>query len=285
MKIIPLKITLVLLTLALAFIACQKDDMPDSVVQPPPPNPTINSNLGGTFYAHRTSAGSFSPPFAILGYTIRDTADVNVKAVLDGDTLRVLGFNLAIDSANQTVFTYANRLGMPGGLGIEVRYINNYDSIYIQHHTPFGQYSGHTVVHYKGTRGSQVELPNSGTFYNLRVNHQETRFDASGVPTMLIDTQYTTDVLVEYSRGATSSAPDLAQVRFDLDSVSFFVKGFESFYKQEQKALNTSREELLNQHVYWKNDSFYLREQALNYRNGTSMPADTNYYLYQGRVQ
>ncbi|MFK7796194.1 MAG: hypothetical protein AB8E82_01995 [Aureispira sp.] len=269
------KIVLFLVIVICTLFACQKEECPL-------PAPMINPNLAGDFYVERIRRGSFRDPYGVTSRDWFDTADVALVCTLDEDTLKVLGFSLAIDSVNQTVFSYADSMGSLGVTSIRVQYTNNYDSMYIEYKTPCSINYNCSTINYKGSRGGTVTLPNSGSLYVLQVNHKKTRLIIPGPIVTLVDTQYTKDIIIQHSTGYTPPlAPDLATVQFDLENTIFNFEGFESYYRHTTEGMP----ERLYQKVYWKNDSFYLEQKLLEYTNGWGVPADTTYYLYQGRVK
>ncbi|MFK7796192.1 MAG: hypothetical protein AB8E82_01985 [Aureispira sp.] len=261
----------------LVLVACQKDEIPSNV----PQNSIANPKLGGNFYAQRERRGGFSDPFNNNYSSWRDTADATIDCIIDGDTLAILGFRIKIDSMNQTVFSYADGVGTYGVTSIEVRYGNTYDSIYITYNTPCGTYGNCSTINYRGKKNRGFALPNSGSLYRLQVVQQKIQFVPPSTFRTLIDTQYTKDMLVEYTCYPMLLAPDLSLLTFDLDNTLINARGFGSYYRHRTDASN----EWVHQQIYWKNDSFCLKEQTLDYPNGRSYPADTTYYLYQGRVK
>lgn len=268
--------------------ACRKDEMPPNSNTTPPQDSTQNStiipnpNLAGDFYTYRERRGGVSDPFTSNYTSWNDTADVTISCTLNGDTLEVLGFKLVVDSSDQIVFSYADGTGTIGGTSINVRYANNYDSIYIEYKTPCSSYGNCSVVNYIGTKGNVVNMPASGTIYTLQVNERKVRFSPPNSFNTVIDTQYTRDISIDYQLFLPPTlAPDLRIFRFHLDSTFFDLRGFESYYQHKKESLD----EMIYQNVYWKNDSFYLEQKWLDYANSRSYPADTTYYLYQGRVR
>ena len=267
--------------LIFVLFACQKEQ--DSLT-PNDPNSvttTLNPNLAlvGDFYGERLRRGGLSDASTGMYANWKDTADVLINCTLEGDTLKVLGFDLKVDSIDQTVFLYADGVGTTGVTSITVRYANNYDSVYIEYKTPCGSAGNCSTINYAAKKGSSVSLPSSGMTYTLQVDHKKTSLVISGSVVTLIDTHYINDIVINHQTPYVRPfAADLSTLQLNLENINFELKGFVSSYSHKKE----ENYDDLYQEVYWKNDSFYLEQKLLHYANGRSAPADTTYYLYRG---
>lgn len=269
-NIFPLSVLILLLS------ACQKKD--DNLTLNDP-NPVINLALEGDFYGERLRSGGFSDIFTTMYANWKDTTDVLINCSLEGDTLKVLGFDLKVDSMDQMVFMYADGVGPTGVTSISVRYANNYDSVYIEYKTPCGSAGNCSTINYAAKKGGSVSLPRSGMNYRLQVHRRRTHLVVPGPIVTLIDTHYINDIVINHQTPYVRPfAADLSTLQLNLESTNFELKGFESYYNHKKEENHDD----LYQQVYWKNDSFYLEHQLLHYANGRSAPADTTYYLYKG---
>lgn len=256
------------------LLACQKEDpvLPPAPTNPPPTGPHPYAHLEGEFNTERLVSGGYSD----VGNTgsWKDTADAFLTCRIDGDSLNVMGFCFPLDSLTQTRFYYRDGVGSYGVTTVEVNFANNYDSIYITYQTPCSYYGNCSTISYKGKRGSNTHRPISA-LYSLWVEHKET---ATG-----IDTQYRKDIMVNYSRYQPSYqiTPDRTPVSFNLDGEVYNFRGFESSFSGYKTIIYHTYDKTTQQ-VYWKNDSFYLKQQIRSHSIPQTAPADTTYWLYKG---
>lgn len=268
---------IVLSFFCLVLLACRKEPVTNNPSMIPPVVHTLSfdsANYAGDFYVQRTRDGSDRMPSG--GSNVwSDTADVSISITRSNDTLTVLGYPFKIDSVNQDSFTYTTGQSPPFYAYLIVKYSNNYDSLYIFYQEPCGNFGPCSRLAYTGIRSAPTTLPNSGSIYTLQVQQKNT---ITG-----IDTQYTRDIAVNYTRQSPPPfyASDLAQVNIDLEGQSFHFKGFVSTIK-ETEHLQTIGEEYAER-VYWKNDSFYLEHDEITLPPSGTGYRDTVYYSYAGR--
>lgn len=273
-----IKRNLIFLLLAmLLLLACQKEDpvLPSAPTNPPLSGPHPYAHLEGEFYTERLVSGGYSDAGSNNTGSWKDTADAFVACRIEGDSLNVMGFHFPLDSLTQTRFYYRDGTGYYGVTTIEVNFASNYDSIYITHQTPCSYYGNCSTISYQGKRRTKTHRP-TGALYSLWVEHQET---STG-----IDTQYRKDIMVDYSRYQPSNqtSPSLQPVSFDLDGEVYNFRGFESSFSGYKTIIYVTYEKTTQQ-VYWKNDSFYLKQQIISHSLPQNAPADTTYWLYKGR--
>ncbi|MGH1335477.1 MAG: hypothetical protein ACRBFS_05060 [Aureispira sp.] len=174
----------VLCTLVFFFFACKKEP----TVEPTPVS-TVSPylHLAGIFEAERIRRGGLSDITFNDHESWKDTADVSVTISIENDSLKILGLCLKVDSINQTTFSYVDGMGSHGVTKLELRYADNYDSVYIKYNDPCGSAGNCSTINYKGKREMERLLPNSGMLYTLQVT-QRSVSDDYGVITVNKDT-------------------------------------------------------------------------------------------------
>lgn len=248
------------------LIACRKEELPS------PMNAIAYAHLVGDFEAEVERRGSLPTSYGSGSVSWKELADGSVSCTIENNQLVVLGYPFELDSVGQTVFSYTGVYGSIGILEITVEFTNNYDSMYIFYKKPC--YNDNCdSIYYKGKRGVAAVLPSSGTIYDLLVVQKST-FTST-------DTQYRKDIAINYQQLSNSSmGPKLSFIKFDLDRGNFDIRNFSSWAESWE---NDSDIKSRTRNIYWKNDSFYLEQQFLDYPMGLSGVIDTVYYSYKGR--